>query len=329
MRKLILKNSQSPGDILMLTAAVRDLHLSHPGRFVTDVRTPCPALWENNPYITPLEEGADGVEVIECHYPLIQQSNQLPYHFIHGFRLYLEERLEVSIKPQAFKGDIHLSAQEKSWMSQVEESEGIGTRFWIMIGGGKHDFTAKWWASERYQEVVDHFAGEILFVQCGEASHHHPPLDGVLNLTGKTNLRQMVRLMHHADGVICPVTMAMHLAAAVETKPGRPQNRPCVVIAGGREPSHWEAYPHHQYLHTLGMLPCCDNGGCWKSRVVRLNDGDKKDESLCLKPQTLPSGTVLPQCLEMITAQDVIRAVEGYREYEQTNSQSEAELAVA
>jgi len=33
----------------------------------------------------------------------------------------------------------------------------------------------------------------------------------------------------------------MHLAAAVETKPGMPQNRPCVVVAGGREPERWLA----------------------------------------------------------------------------------------
>jgi predicted 2-oxoglutarate/Fe(II)-dependent dioxygenase YbiX len=35
-RKLILRNHLAPGDVLMLTAAVRDLHLSHPGRFITD-----------------------------------------------------------------------------------------------------------------------------------------------------------------------------------------------------------------------------------------------------------------------------------------------------
>ena len=55
-RRLILRNFQSPGDIVMLTAAVRDLHRSNPGQFVTDVRTPCPQLWENNPHLTPLKE---------------------------------------------------------------------------------------------------------------------------------------------------------------------------------------------------------------------------------------------------------------------------------
>lgn len=126
----------------------------------------------------------------------------------------------------------------------------------------------------------------------------------------------MVRLMHHASGVICPVTMFMHLAAAVETKTGQPANRPCVVVAGGREPAQWEAYPHHQYLHRNGCLPCCDNGGCWRSRTIPLCDGAAGDHSLCLYPIKTPQGTVLPKCLDMIDAQDVIRAVEQYLKFE-------------
>jgi ADP-heptose:LPS heptosyltransferase len=317
-RKLILKNWLSPGDILMLTAAVRDLHLTFPNEYITDIRTPSPGLWTNNPYLTPLSEEEEDVELIECKYPLIHRSNQLPFHFIHAFRLFLSEHLGREIQPHAFKGDIHLSKQEKGWMSQVEETEGRGTRFWIIVAGGKNDFTAKWWDPARAQEVVDYFKGRILFVQCGSigSNHNHKELNGVLNLVGKTDMRQMVRLMYHADGVICPVTMFMHLAAAVETKPGRPKNRPCVVVAGGREPSQWEAYPHHTYLHTLGMLPCCDHGGCWKSRITPLGDGDEKDRSLCVRPVTTPTGVTLPQCLDMIQAADVIQAVEKYLQYD-------------
>ena len=54
MRKLILRSHQSPGDIVMLTAAVRDLKLALGAEVEIDVRTPCPALWENNPHLTPL-----------------------------------------------------------------------------------------------------------------------------------------------------------------------------------------------------------------------------------------------------------------------------------
>src|SRR5665213_178283 len=315
MRRLILTTSLSPGDVLMLTAAVRDLHLSCPRQFQTDVRTPCPELWENNPYLTPLADDDPAVERIECHYPLIHQSNHLPYHFIHGFRLFLSERLGVEIKPHAFHGDIHLTEEEKDWLSQVDEITGVpDTRFWIIVSGGKTDYTAKWWDPQRYQAVVDRFAGRIQFVQCGEGSagHVHRPLTGVINLVGKTDLRQLVRLMYHADGVICPVTLMMHLAAAVPTRPGRPKNRPCVVIAGGREPAQWEAYPHHQYLHTNGCLPCCDDGGCWKSRVEALGDGESHDRQLCILPVTLASERKLPKCLDLITEKQAIEAVERY-----------------
>ena len=71
-RKLILRNFLSPGDLVMLTAAVRDLHRCHPGKFLTDVRTSCPELWEHNPHLTPLRETDPGVEQIDCHYPLIE-----------------------------------------------------------------------------------------------------------------------------------------------------------------------------------------------------------------------------------------------------------------
>lgn len=311
MRRLILRNHQSPGDIVMLTAAVRDLHRSYPGEFETDVRTPCPALWEYNPYLTPLLESDPGVEVIECEYPLINRSNQLPYHFIHGFCQFLENRLGVPLRPSCFHGDIHLHDQEKAWMSQVEEQVGAPLPYWIVVAGGKADYTAKWWAAERYQQVVDHFSGSILFVQVGERGHEHPPLDGVIDLRGQTDLRQLVRLVYHAQGVLCPVTLLMHLAAAIETGPGQPTARPCVVVAGGREPPHWEAYPTHQYLHRTGALKCCAAGGCWKSRVLPLGDGDEKDApgSLCVD---VING--LPRCLHMVTVDDVIRGVELYFE---------------
>lgn len=309
MRKLILRNAQSPGDIVMLTAAVRDLHWTYPGQFATDVRTPCPELWENNPYLTSLADDDPDARIVDCEYPLIHRSNDAPYHFIHGFIEHLNEALRLAIRPQLFRGDVHVSDTEKSWYSQVEETCGRPLPFWIVVAGGKHDYTTKWWAHERYQRVVDYFRGHVLFVQVGESGHAHPPLRGVLDLRGRTTLRQLVRLVYHAQGVLCPVTLLMHLAAAVECPPAVVRNRPCVVVAGGREPPHWEAYPFHQFLHRAGALRCCDHGGCWRSRVVPLGDGDEKDapENRCVDVV----GT-LPRCMNLIAAEDAIRAIEVY-----------------
>lgn len=314
MKRLILKSYQSPGDVVMLTAAVRDLHVACPGQFQTDVRTSAPDLWRNNPHITPMCEREPGVQVLEMHYPLIHESNQRPYHFIHGYPQFLESQLGVRIPLTQFHGDIHLSSEEKKDPPPGREL-GVPDRFWILIAGGKYDFTAKWWNPELFQALVDHFQGQITFVQCGEDGHWHLPLRGVVNLIGKTTMRQFVRLMYHADGVVCPVTLAMHLAAAVETKEGGRGSRPCVVVAGGREPAHWEAYPQHQVLSTNGALDCCRNGGCWKSRCQLVGDGDDKDSrDLCEQPVQVRPDLRIPRCMEMIRPQDVCRRIELYYE---------------
>jgi ADP-heptose:LPS heptosyltransferase len=309
--KLILRNHQSAGDIVMLTAAVRDLHRCYPGRFQTDVRTSCTELWIGNPWLTPLAEQDPDVRVIDCHYPIIHKSNSAPYHFLFGFIEYLNDQLSLRIQPTEYRGDIHLTPVEKEWFHSVEAGHGAARPFWLFASGGKWDFTIKWWDARRYQQVVDHFRGRIDFVQVGESRHHHPPIEGAVDLRGATTLRQLVRLVYHAEGVISAVSLLMHLAAAVEAKPGMPANRPAVVIAGGREPPHFTAYPHHQFIHTVGALRCCDNGGCWKSRTLPLGDGDEKDGTgqLCLDVVG-----DLPRCMDMISAAEVIRRVELYFE---------------
>jgi len=107
----------------------------------------------------------------------------------------------------------------------------------------------------------------------------------------------------------------MHLSAAVPVHPRyRRRHRPCIVINGGREPTHWEAYPTHQFLHCCGALPCCQQGGCWKSRIEPLGDGDKKDvDGLCERPHISESGQLVPMCMEMISPDMVKNAIRMYR----------------
>ncbi|HTL15689.1 MAG TPA: glycosyltransferase family 9 protein, partial [Patescibacteria group bacterium] len=281
----------------------------YPTKFKTDVRTSCAELWENNPHIQRLEEGDPEVEVIHCSYPLINRSNEEPYHCIHGYIQFLNQRLGLGIRPTAFRGDIHLSALEKSWYSQVHELTRKDIPFWIVAAGGKFDVTVKWWDVRRYQAVIDHFRGKIQFVQVGEYGHYHPRLRGVIDLRGQTNLRELVRLVYHAQGVLCPVTALMHLSAAVEFKHNPEANRPCVVVAGAREPAHWEAYPDHQFIQTNGALRCCTGRGCWKDRTLPLGDGDPRDqkEHLCLDVVDN-----LPRCMSMISPEEVIRRIEMY-----------------
>lgn len=309
MQKLLLRCGFALGDIVMLTAAVRDLHLCYPGRFLTDVRTFYPELWEHNPHITPLSEEDPQLVQVDCSYPLINRAETAGCHCLHGFIDFFNRRLHLGIKLTALRGDIHLSAQEKVWASQVHELTGADTPFWVIDAGGKYDVTIKWWESCRYQQVVEHFRGKVQFVQVGQCGDHHPRLDGVIDLRGRTTLRELLRLVYHSQGVLCPVTGLMHLAAAVETRPDRPKNRPCVVVAGGREPAHWEAYPGHQFIHTSGALRCCGRVACWRDRAVRLRDGVSQDRrnSLCSN-----AVNALPACMALITPAEVIRRIQLY-----------------
>ena len=150
MKKIIFRNFQSPGDIVKLTAAVRDLHQCHPNQFLTDVRTPFPELWEHNPYITPLDESDPDVEAMEAHYPLIHQSNELPYHFLFGFSDYFNQQLNLNIRPQAYRGDLYLSAEERALPSPDQDIAGLDRPYCIIASGGKFDFSINWWDFNRY-----------------------------------------------------------------------------------------------------------------------------------------------------------------------------------
>lgn len=308
IQNLILRHRRSPGDVLMLTAALRDLHRQYPKQFKTDIRTPFEQLWANNPYVTPLNEATRGTRIIDCDYPGIHQSNQNPNHFVGAFHRFLAEALELPLEVSEFRADIYLNETEKD---APPFPDLLPATYWLISAGGKRDFTIKWWDRKRFQKVVDHFRDRVTFVQVGAAGDYHPALSGTVDLRGRTDIRQLISLVHHAEGVISPVSFLMHLSAAVDLHERQLAKgwflRPAIIIAGGREPVHWESYPGHQFLHTVGMLKCCAHGGCWKSRVKPLEDGSEHDE-----PSRLCVDVVnhLPRCMDLITAEDVIRRLE-------------------
>lgn len=338
-RSLIFRNTQAPGDLMMMTAVVRDLQRCYPNQFVIGVDTTAKEVWENNPYIKQLNKRS--AQTLKLGYPLIHQSNQSGLHFIQGFLHDLNKKLNLKVRLTEFRPDLH-------WSRKEIDKPLVQGNYWVVISGGKADFTTKWWDSMRYQEVVDRLEDVVSFVQLGGkpsgggARHFHPPLHNVVNLVGKTNLREAFRVCLHARGILTPVTCFMHLGAALA--------KPTVVIAGGREHYTWEAYNvetlrrnmayaaglipklpgkpkqweswqpgrdpkfvdhpfiEHKFLHTIGQLRCCKSHGCWKTRVT-----EGKPEQNCSDVVYKPGRVPLPRCLNMIT---VDRVVDEILEYE-------------
>lgn len=319
-QKLLLLNRLAPGDCLVMTNAIRDLHKFHPGKYVTDVRTPCPEIFENNPYVTKLNyseveyniinkhfsslpiENMDPIDrtklmgdifVVDMHYPIIHTSGIRGQHFSEGHIRWLEEVLNIKIEQTALTPELYLSQTEKDWINPLKVKRDVEEPYWVINAGSKGDFTLKQYPY--YQEVIDLLNEELAivgcqvkFVQIGQRAHNHEPLSGVVDMVGQTNLRELFRLIYHAEGVVTCVSLPMHVAAAFK--------KPCVVVAGAREGMRWECYPNHQFLYVNGCLPCASYDGCWLSK---LEDCNNKISGV-------------PKCMKLIEPRDVVSAVERY-----------------
>jgi ADP-heptose:LPS heptosyltransferase len=286
-RKVILSQSQSPGDVLTFTGAVRDLKLSHPDMLI-DVRSPCPEIFENNPHITQLDGKDPEVEFFEIGYPTINESGWRNHHFSDAFRMEIEAKLGVKIEKTSSLPDLHISEVEKRWTNQVAMSFQYPGKFWLLNAGSKVDCELKQYPPEGYQKVVDLLRDKIQFVQIGHKDHIHPKLEGVYSLVGKTDLRQLIRLMWWAEGTLGPISFQMVLAAAFQ--------KPAVVIAGGKESVHWQAFLNHRFLYTNGALKCCPWDGCWKGMYKECTN----------------RVAGIPRCYALIRPEDVARAIEIY-----------------
>jgi ADP-heptose:LPS heptosyltransferase len=300
-RKLILQCRLSPGDVLTMTAAVESLHATYPGQYLTDTRTPAPEIWEHNPHITRMEDGEG--ELLDLGYPTVHRSNQAPLPFLDGYTRDLGRRLGVPLELTTNRPNLYLSDEEKQWVNQVRHhfTNGRIVPFWLICAGVKSDFTAKQWPVESYQEVVDATRGRIQWVQIGATEHSHPKFRGVIDLVGKTDGRQLIRLSYHAEGGLGPVTYLQHLMAAWE--------KPYLCLVGGREPVSWVQYPRQTTFHTIGQLACCRQGACWRSRVVPLADGSQQDGSLCDQP-FLGLERPVARCMAAIRPREVVAVLD-------------------
>lgn len=297
-RRLILKNGLSPGDVLAMTAAVYSLHRQNPGRFITAIDSVAGELLQNNPDVVPIESLRGGdAEVITCHYPAIHHANTRGIHFMQGYCEFFAEVLGVPVPLLTNRPVLHLTLQEREPLAPTHPM--AGGRHWLVNAGTKSDFTCKRWGRERYQAVVNALRGRVPFAQVGATRDDHRRLDGVVDLVGRTSLRELVRMCHHAAGIVTPPSLLMHVAAALD--------KPCVVVAGGREPVQWNAYPKMHYMHTIGAFSCCKAGACWRSRVERLNDGQGHDNSLCEQPIT--GEETIPRCMAAIRPEEVVEKI--------------------
>jgi ADP-heptose:LPS heptosyltransferase len=139
--------------------------------------------------------------------------------------------------------------------------------------GGQWPMQNKQWYPERFQQVVNGLKARFKFIQLGSASD--APLNDVVDLRGKTNMRETAALLESCRLFIGNVGFMMHVARAVE--------RPSIIVYGGREAPWQSGYSCNRNLYSA--VPCAP---CWLFNKCDYNR----------------------TCMDKITVEDVIRAVE-------------------
>jgi len=276
-----------------MTCAVRDLKTAYPEKYAIKVNTNYMHIWDHNPYLT--DFGGDGADIIlKVGTGLgVQRSNTSGLHMCNSYRLGFEEKLNLNIPQGLIKPDVHLNDVEKNRPPLIEG------RYWVIMTATRKQFTSKVWPYERWQEVVK-MLPEITFVQLGLAEHDPPVLEGpnVINFIGRTEhpdtgVRDLFNLYYHCDGSIGLVSLQMHLAAAFA--------KPCVVVAGSREPVSFERYNWHRYIDNQGSMRCGKftdiTMSCWRTSVEGCQNRTE-------------SGT--PKCLDLILPSHVVEATRSY-----------------
>ena len=317
-RKLLLKHHLCPGDVACTTTLVRDLYKQYGHEVEIGFDTNQKAIYKHNPYVKPMLASAADVETIVLCYKdgLTSSKNGNRHHFLTWFYRDFNKKSGLDVTCTQSWPDLHLSEEQR----RVSPIEG---RYWLIFAGGKTDFTVKWWDPVRYQTVADNLRTfGLRFAQSGatkpsKPQNVQPKMNNVLDLLGWGSVEEFLWQVYHAEGVICPITAAMHIAAGFR--------KPAVVVAGGREEWWWEAYTNdgqfpktaddvtvpHKYLHTQGMLECCLTAGCHKNKVIKMND----DKRICTMPAARRVGqSPLPTCMDMITVDHVVNAVLSYYE---------------
>lgn len=289
MRKLALSCSLGAGDIVVLTALVRELNKQHPNRF--DLLPIIPisynGLFRYNPYIRQdikHETRLEYPDVINCN-PMaagFYSYYNHKQHFIHYVLDWFSKKLNLPLETSDLKGDIYLAEQEL--VRPIKE------KYCVVIAGAKIDSTVKFYP--HWQEVVDGL--DLTVLQCGSPKDYYPKLKNAKTISTQS-IREFVRAIYHSEFVIAPVTAAIHIAGCFDKK--------AVVLAGGYEPAGWIQYKNQIVLNNF---TCCDGNACFKKWAFKTGHGQPHQE--CLKKFDR-GDMVFSQCMVEISPERVLDAV--------------------
>jgi hypothetical protein len=264
----------SPGDDLLCTAVLHEL--TRRNREKIWMMSNYPELFDGNANV-------DQVMPLDDRYPAYARLFGGKYEFLQYAAVCPEK--DMSVPPSRhiiaelcnsakIKGQIAL--RPYFYSTEAEKQKSAWTQGMIAIQSGglaaKLPIRNKQWFPERFQEVVNQLKKHFKFIQIGSSSD--PPLTDVVDVRGKTNIRETAAVLANCRLYIGTVGFLMHLARATEC--------PAVIVFGGRE-APWQS-GYNCNINLYSAVPCAP---CWLWSRCDYNR----------------------MCMDRITATDVIQAV--------------------
>ena len=275
-RHLVYFCGDTLGDDLMCTAVLREMRKR--GRRGVWMMSRFPALFEGN-------RDVDAVVPFDFRYQrMVNWVGGRDWFIEYGGhdhaadRSPVPERHIIALMCQSAGITGPVTLRPYLYLSDAERAAGrVAPKQIALHSSGQSAQSAmknKEWFPDRLQQVVHALRGEYTLVQLGAPGD--PPLEGCVDLRGKTSLRESAAIIANSVLLLGQVGFLMHLARAVD--------RPAVIIYGGREMPWETGYPCNTNLYT--ELPCAP---CWRWNV-------------CHNP-------IERLCMRRITVDDVVHAV--------------------
>ena len=264
----------SPGDDLLCTSVLHELACRNHRNIW--MMSNYPELFSGNASVTRVVPAADRYReyagLLGAHYKFVQYAAVCPEedrsvpparHIIAELCASAGIKGQVALRPYYYPTETEM--KNSFWAQGMIAIQTSGL-------AAKLPMRNKQWFPERFQEVVNRLKRDFKFVQLGSASD--PLLADVMDLRGKSNIRESAAVLASCRLFVGTVGFLMHLARAAEC--------PAVIIFGGREAPWQSGYGCN--LNLYSAVPCAP---CWLWNRCDYNR----------------------VCMDTITAQEVIHAI--------------------
>jgi hypothetical protein len=254
-RNLVHFYGDTPGDDLMCTVVLHEMRKrGWPGVWMM---TRFPSLFERNPDV-------DVVVPFDKRYErMVSWMGGNDWYAHYGGHDHVEDRSPmpprhiIALMCQACGISGPVTLRPYLFLSDEERAAGrLAPRQIALHSSGMSAFSAmknKEWLPDRLQAVVHALRPDYTLVQLGSPTD--PPLDGCLDLRGKTSMRESAAIIASSTLFLGQVGFLMHLTRAVD--------RPAVIIYGGREMPWQSGYSCNTNLYTeLYCSPCWRWNAC-------------------------------------------------------------------